>query len=168
MLFQSYEQISPAVGNLLNTLIIIAGIAGTVLLRMFVFPKLIKNELIATILLLLITLPFAVILRFVGIVNYVWIVIALSAVSFFVSPMYMLIQQYILHFAKYGMTGKASGIMNAAASLGLVVQFFVLGPLADKFGWVVVTVSWIVMTVLALIFTALTLRTFRRFASQKN
>ena len=163
MLSQSYASISPMLGNLLNTLIILAGIAGTVILRFIVFPRIIKNEILCILILSALTLPFTVLLRFVGTLPPFLIVIALMAVSLLLTPTHLLTQHYNLHFTKYGMNGTVAGILNAAASLGIVLQFFIFGPLAESFGWPTVTAIWIGMVALTVLCAALALRPFRRF-----
>ena len=40
-----------------------------------------------------------------------------------------------MNFAKYGKSGAAAGILNAAASFGVVFQSFGIGTVADSFGW---------------------------------
>lgn len=168
MLSQSYENISPVLGNVLNALIIAFGIIGIVLVKVFVFPSLIKSELAAAAVLLSLSLPFSVILFFVGTLDAVWIVVALCALSLFISPIYMLLHHYNLHFGKYGMGATVSGILNAAASLAFVLQFFILGPLAENLGWQTVMAVWIAMLTLTLIFILIALRPFNRFKCTEN
>ncbi len=168
MLSQSYESISPMLGNLLNTLIILAGIVGTVILKFLIFPRIIKNEILSILILSALTLPFAVILRFVGTLPPFLIVIALCCVSLLLTPTHLLTQHYNLHFTKYGMNGTVAGILNAAASLGIVLQFFIFGPLAESFGWPIVTTIWIGMVTLTVLCSILALRPFRRFTAENE
>jgi sugar phosphate permease len=154
MLSQSYENVSPQIGNLLNIFIIVAGVAGTFLLKFLIFPRLIKNEMIGYLVLLGITLPFTVILRFVGVLPVGVIVFALCMVSLFLSATHLLTNYFNMHFVKYGLNGTAAGILNAAASFGLVLNFCVFGPTAEKMGWPTVTTLWIVMIIVGMICVA--------------
>lgn len=154
MLSQSYESISPTLGNLLNVLIIIAGIAGTFLLKFLMFPRLIKNEFVCYLVLLGIAMPFTVILRFVGILPVGVVVFALCMVSLFLSATHLLTQYFNMHFVKYGLNGTAAGILNAAASFGLVLNYCVFGPTAEQMGWQTVTTLWIVMVVIGIVSVA--------------
>ncbi len=163
MLFQSYESISPSIGNLLNTLIILAGVAGTALARFFVFPKLIKNELIAFLACLGLAVPFAVVLRFVGDLPIGIVVAALAMIALLLSPTALFVQHYNMRFIKYGKNGTAAGVLNAAASLGFTFQFCIFGPVAQNLGWPIVTMLWIVMIAIAIISTAIAIRPFQRF-----
>lgn len=163
MLSQSYESISPTLGNLLNVLIIIAGIAGTFLLKFLIFPRLIKNEFVCYLVLLGITLPLAVILRFVGILPVGIVVFALCMVSLFLSATHLLTQYFNMHFVKYGLNGTAAGILNAAASFGLVLNYCVFGPTAEAMGWQTVTTLWIVMVAIGMASVAFGIKPSVRF-----
>lgn len=167
MLFQSYENISPAIGNLLNTLIILAGITGTVLVRFFVFPKIIKNEVVGILAMFALALPFAVLLRFVGDLPIAIVVAALAMIAMLLSPTVLFTQHYNMHFTKYGKNGTAAGVLNAAASLGFTLQYCVFGPLAENLGWPIVTTLWIVMIALGGISVFFAIRPFRRFLEKE-
>ena len=151
MLSQSYDQISPMLGNLLNIFIIVSGVAGTFLLKFLIFPKLIKNELVCYMVLLGITLPFTLVLRFVGALPVGVVVFALCMVSLFLSATHLLTQYFNMHFVKYGLNGTAAGILNAAASFGLVLNFCVFGPTAESMGWPTVTTLWIIMVIIGMV-----------------
>ena len=47
MLMATYEDISASTGNLLNIFIIVAGVVGTLLIKLVIYPRLIKNEIVA-------------------------------------------------------------------------------------------------------------------------
>jgi hypothetical protein len=168
MLSQSYESISPSIGNVLNILIIIAGACGTLLLKTFVFPKLIKNEFVCFLALLCVTLPFAVLLRFVGELPVWLMVAALCIVCMLLSSTGFLTQHYNMNFVKYGLNGTAAGILNAAASLAFTIQYCAFGPIAETLGWRVVTTLWIIMVASSLVFVALGIRPYKRFLSKNS
>lgn len=168
MLSQSYESISPMLGNLLNVLIIIAGMGGTFLLKFLIFPRLIKNEVACYLMLMGITLPFVLILRFVGLLPVGIIVFALCMVSLFLSATHLLTQYYNMHFVWYGLNGTAAGILNAAASFGLVLNYCVFTPVAENMGWQIVTTLWIVMTVAGVISSAFGILPSKRFIAKNN
>jgi len=167
MLFQSYESISPAIGNLLNTLIILAGVAGTVLVRFFIFPRIFKNEIVAFLVMFIFALPFAVMLRFVGDLPIGLVVVSLAMIALTLSPTTLLTQHYNMHFTKYGKNGTAAGVLNAATSLGFTLQFCVFGPVAENLGWPIVTTLWIVMIALGAVSVAFAIRPFRRFLEKE-
>ena len=69
-------------------------------------------------------------------------------------------------YIPYGKNGTAAGILNAAASFGLVLQYCVFGSVAQNHGWQTVTTIWIVMTVLGIAACLLTVLPARRFKKQ--
>jgi sugar phosphate permease len=169
MLSQSYESISPTIGNLLNIFIIVAGVLGTFLLKFLIFPRLIKNEMTCYLIMLGITMPFTVILRFVGDLPVGVIVLALCMVSLFLSSTHLLTQYFNMHFVKYGLNGTAAGILNAAASLGLVLNYCVFGPTAEAMGWSTVTTLWIVMVAVGMVSVVFSITPSKKFiAKLKN
>lgn len=163
MLFQNYESVSPTLGNLLNILIIIAGVLGTFLIKTLIFPRLIKNELVCFLLVIILTVPFAVILRFVGDIP-VWATVAgLCAVSMLLSATGLLTQYYNTHFIKYGLNGTAAGVLNAAASFGFVLNYCIFSSMAEALGWRTVTTVWMIMIALTGVAIAFAIRPFVRF-----
>lgn len=63
ILMESYEHISPSLGNMLNTLIIISGIVGLIVVKQFIYPRLIRNEVLATLVLIVLSvIPIGVML----------------------------------------------------------------------------------------------------------
>lgn len=163
MLSQSYESVSPTIGNLLNVLIIIAGIAGTFLVKFVIFPKIIKNELVCYLVLMGITLPYTVFLRFVGELPVWMMVFSLCMTSLFLSATHLLTQYFNMHFVKYGLNGTAAGILNAAASFGLVLNYCVFGPTAEQMGWQTVTMLWIVMVAVGMLSVAFGIKPSLKF-----
>lgn len=166
MLFQSYASISPSIGNLLNTLIILAGVIGTILIHLFVFPKLIKNELIAFLVCLALAAPFAIVLRFVGDLPIGIVVASLAMIAMLLSPTTLFVQHFNMRFIKYGKNGTAAGVLNAATSLGFTLQFCVFGPVSEHLGWPIVTTLWILMILISAVSILLALRPFCRFVKQ--
>ncbi len=168
MLTQSYEYISPVIGNLLNVLIIIAGLAGMLLIKFLVFPRLIKNELACCLLMMVLSFPFVVLLRFVGNLPVAVMVISLCMISMFLTANGMLINYFVMCYTPYGLNGTAAGIMNAAMSLGFAIQYCLFGSVADSSGWPTVTILWITLMLAAMFFMLISIRPFRRFTKKTN
>lgn len=61
----------------------------------------------------------------------------------------MLINVLPLSFARYGKTATISGIFNALAYVGTALSTYVIGYMADKFGWEVAIISWAVLAIVA-------------------
>lgn len=164
MLMESYTQVSPSIGNLLNTLVILAGVLGTVTVR-FGLSRLIKDEVVATLLLLALCIPLAVILRFVGSCD-VWItVIALCVITAALNGTHYLSLQYNMRFTRYGLNATAAGITNAAGSFGIVVQSYGLTKVAETTGWITVTYLWLGMIAVSAMLLVIALPTWKRFTA---
>ena len=164
MLMQSYESISPSTGNLLSIFIIIAGVLGTLLVKLVLFPRIIKNEVVAYLTMMFAALPFTIVLRFVGDIPAWLVILSLSMISMSLSATHLLTQYFNMLYIPYGKNGTAAGILNAAASLGMVFQYCVFGPIADNAGsWVPVTTLWIVMVSVGIAFCAVTVIPAKKF-----
>ena len=166
MLMQSYDTISASTGNLLSIFIIVAGIVGTLLIKLVVFPRIIKNEITAYLIMMLAALPFTVVLRFVGELPVWLVILSLSMISMSLSATHLLTQYFNMLYIPYGKNGTAAGILNAAASFGLVLQYCVFGSVAQNHGWATVTMLWIVMVALGTAFCLLTVLPANRFKKQ--
>ncbi len=163
MLVQSYDGISPMIGNLLNIFIIIAGVLGTLLVKLALFPRIIKNEVTGYLLMLIFSLPFTILLRFVGDLPVWLVVLSLCMISMSLTATHLLTQYYTMNFTACGKNGTAAGVINAAASCGLLLQYCVFGSIADLFGWTVVTTAWIGMVAVSVVSIAFAIRPAARF-----
>ena len=164
MLMQSYTDISSSTGNLLSIFIIVAGVLGTLLVKLVLFPRIIKNEIVAYLVMMIAALPFTIVLRFVGDIPSWLVILSLSMISMSLSATHLLTQYFNMLYIPYGKNGTAAGIINAAASLGMVFQYCVFGPIADNAGsWVPVTTLWIVMVSVGIAFCIMTVIPAKKF-----
>ncbi len=164
MLMESYDTISPMVGNFLNVFLIIAGVLGTFLVK-FIYPRFVKEELSGVRNIGFISLPLLALCIFVG-SKYVSVpvtVISLCIISACSAIMSTLRSYYSASFAKYGKNGEVAGIINACSSLGIVVQSYGLSKVADTYNWPtvfsVITVLWVIF----LVVTSLILPLWKKF-----
>ncbi len=162
MLMESYEQVSPTVGNLLNTLVILSGVLGTLVVRLGLC-RIVKDEIVGTILLLVLCIPFVILLHFVGSYN-VWIaVIALCIIVAALNGTHYLSLSYNMRFTRYGLNGTAAGITNAAGAFGIVIQSYGFTKLAEKTGWVTVADLWFGLVAISAVLLVIALPTWKRF-----
>jgi len=157
MLMESYESISPMIGNFLNVFLILAGVAGTFLVR-FIYPRFVKDELSGIRNISLANLPLIAICIFVGgslfgiRISAPVTVVTLCLISMISSIMSVLRSYYSARFSKYGKNGEVAGIINACSSLGIVVQSYGLAKVADAFNWstvfTVIAAMWVVSLVI--------------------
>ena len=154
MLMESYSNISASAGNLLNVLIIISGILGTLIVKFLLYPRFIKNESFGICLMLILALPFAVVLKMIGSTPVSYAVISLCGISVFLTATHLFLLYFNLYFVPYKKNGLASGISNAAGSFGIVLESYGFTRIAEKSSWNTVTMLWIIMLITAVLFTA--------------
>lgn len=166
MMVESYPHMSVTVGNLLSIFILMSGLLGMILTRKFLFPKIMRNEIGVTLLMLALVLPFTVVIKFTGRINEWMIVFAMCLASVFMSGASLMNGFINGSFYKYGKNGTAAGITNSASSLGVVLQSYGFTFLADHFGWGTVTDVYVIGTIVCIIFTACSLPLWSRFKKQ--
>ena len=155
MLMETYSNISVSTGNLLNVLIILSGILGTVIMKFVLYPRLIKNEPAGICLMFFLALPFAVILKMIGTIPVSYAVFSFCIISVLLTATHLMVTYYNLYFVPYRKNGLAAGINNAAASFGMVLESYGFVRIAEKYSWNAVTGLWIIMLITAIVFTLL-------------
>lgn len=163
MLMESYDGVSAGIGNLLNILVLGAGVVGTVLARTVIYPKLIKNEVKAILLLFAVSLIPCIVLIFIGEVSIAVAVFMMGVVACTLTAATYLSSMCEMHFAKYGKNGTAAGVMNSATSFGIVVQSYGVALLADNFSWNTVMLVLVSVVLLALLLCLAVYPLWKRF-----
>ncbi len=148
MLMESYE-ISPSLSNALGLIVIVAGLLGMLLVG-FIYPRFVRNELWVHVGMLAFALPFTVALKNMVHIGALGTVVSMCIISALFTAMRTLAYNYNLRFVKYGKSGTAAGISNAAESLAVMAQSYGFTYIADKSGWNPV-MSICVITVIAAI-----------------
>jgi len=151
MLMESYEDVPAYMGNLLNLLVVGAGIAGTLLMKLVLYPKYIRNESTGVLVTLLITFPCVLILRGIGNINIAQAVLSLCGVSLCSSAGTLLNSYFNANYAKYGKSGLAAGISNSFSAFGFMATSYGMLKISEVSGWGMVTDVWVVLVVLALV-----------------
>ena len=134
LLMESYEQISPSIGNLLNIIIIIAGLLGTFVVNQFIYPRLIKHEVVASLVLGCIAIIPIIVMSFVGEISLGVFVAALSVASLILNGEGIIMSRCNAAFAKYGKNGVAAGVNNSASAVAFMIQNYVVVAVADHSG----------------------------------
>ncbi|MBQ7036358.1 MAG: MFS transporter [Clostridia bacterium] len=167
MLMESYPGLGVTVSNLLTTFVILAGVIGTVLTRKWTSGKTVKNEMKTVAVLFVAVLPFLGLLFLTGKAPVALIIFAVCMVSAILSGILLLCNFITGYFSVFGKSGTAAGIYNMAASLGVVVQSYGTGFVADHFGWKAVTVLYIAIVVLSVLITAFIIPVWARFKEKE-
>lgn len=168
MLMESYQQISPSIGNLLNVIIISGGILGMLLVNLVLYPKYIKDELTGTLILLILTLPFSLLLVMLGKLNVFFVIVSMSVLAALTTAMQLFSSYYNMKFKKFGREGTAAGVCNAGASLGIVIESYGFLYIAEYFSWNAVTWLWVLMFLAMTILIAITLPVWKRFKKREQ
>lgn len=163
MIFESYDSISPAVASVLTIIPVLAGVAGKFIMQA-VYSKKIYNEAMTIGIVMAAMIPFVALIALVGKINVWFIVALLSMVVLMATGVSLVNTPYIsMRFIKIGRNGTVSGIINAMASLGIVVANFVSPRIADSFGWTAVIVAWIGFAVVSVILSLIAYIPWKKF-----
>lgn len=168
MLMESYEHITPSIGNLLNALVILSGLVGLLFTRAVLFPRIFKNEIACIFWLMAASTPLYILIRFVGQINEWLIVISLCVITMLLSGVQYLFISYSLHFTKYGLDGTVAGITNAGGAIGLVLQNYMFPIIAEKSGWVAVADTCVIFTGATAVLMFIALPIWKRFKGMEH
>lgn len=160
MLMETYG-VDPSVGNLLNTLIIISGVAGTLLVKLVLYPRYIKNPVVGALIMLSIALVLLAALAFVPGLWVTFLLLCLSAIVTTAPSLFM--SYFYSGYSKYGKNGAAAGIGNAAGSVGIVITSYVIVKIAELYDWQAVKLVWLISVAVSVICLAVLLPLNSRF-----
>ena len=165
LLMESYDDISPAIGNLLNIIIILSGLVGMFAAKA-VYPKRITDIIKGMCLFTFLMLPMLLFTMLVGKINVVFIIISLSLTIATAAASGLFVQYYSMKFAKYGKNGEVAGIVNAGAAMGIVIQSYGVALVADLWNWTVVMGLLAVLCIVALILIAIIYPKWKKFTKE--
>ena len=156
MINESYESVTPVLATVMNIVVLVAGVIG-IFLAHYIYPRFIKNEATALAILFCISLPLAILTLFIGKLDYRAMVVVLALIVMLMNACALFTTSYIAaRFNRYGKGATVAGILNASASLGIVLANTLFPGLAETVGWEGTVVVWAVMmsvaTLLAIIY----------------
>ena len=163
MLMESYKNISHSIGNMLNVMIICSGLICTVVVRSFVYPRIIKSAPTGILIMCVTAAFFTVPLLFSGKISAALLVISLCVACGATTVIWLFFSYCYLRFAKFGKSGTAAGAVNAAASLGIVASSFGITRVADSYNWETVSAVYILLLILSAVLCAAALPFWKRF-----
>lgn len=166
-LMESYEKISPSIGNLLNILIIVAGILGVMFVNQFVYPRMIRNEVLAIMLLVGLSIIPVLVITFAGKISVTIIIVALCMAAFLLTATNVIASRCCAAFAKYGKNGLASGVNNSCASIAIMIQNYGILSIADHKGWSTVVWLWVIMLVVCVMLATIAFPLWKRFKKER-
>ena len=154
MINENYSTVSPAVATALTIIILVMGALGPTLVHRL-YPRIVKNEITATILLFAVGTPFGILLLLTGKISYWWIVLFLSILVLMMSATLLLSSYIAARFNKWGKGATLASAVNMMSSLGIVISNLVFTRVVDAFGsdkaagWTAVIWIWVVLLVLS-------------------
>ena len=136
----------------MSLVVLVAGICG-IFLAHFIYPRFIKNEATALLVFFGIAFPLTAVCLSVGKLDYRILVVILALIVMSMNACSLFTTSYIAaRFNKYGKGATVAGILNASASLGIVLANTLFPGLADEVGWYGTVVVWVIMMAVALLF----------------
>ena len=167
MLMESYKNISPSLGNMLNTLIIISGVVGVAFINQFIYPRVVRDEAVATLILVGVSMIPILVMTLIGKVPVFFIVTSLCMAAAILSGINLIMSRCSARFAKYGKSGLASGVANSAASVAIMVQSYGTAYVADNAGWKMVVGLFIVLLSIGVVCAGIAIPLWRRFKTNR-
>lgn len=166
MINESYASVTPVLATVMNIVVLIAGVLG-IFLAHILYPKLIKNESVIVLIFFGAALPLMLVTLLLGKISYIIMIIVLALIVMLMGAISLFTTSYIAtRFNRYGKGATVAGIMNAAASLGIVVAYTLFPGIADAVGWLGTVTVWAcviaVATFLSIVFVPLWTRFLKK------
>ena len=165
LLMESYETVSPVVGNFLNIFIILSGLVGMFFVKRL-YPKRIHDEVKGLALFFAILIPFVALTLLVGKLPLSPMVITLCLIIAFTEGSGLFTQYYTVKFAKYGKNGEVAGYINMAAALGIVIQSYGIAKIADIWGWIAALAVLLALVLLSVVLIIIVIPKWRKFKTE--
>ena len=151
MINESYESVTPVLATVMNIVVLVAGVVGIFLARAL-YPGVMKNEAVAIVSFFSIAFPITLLTLLVGRLDYRIMVVVLALIVMLMNSCTLFTTTYIAtRFNKYGKGATVAGILNASASLGIVLANTLFPGLADNVGWNGTVIVWSTMMFVAVI-----------------
>ena len=163
MINESYESVTPVLATVMNIAVLVSGVIG-ILIAHYSYPRFVKNEAAALVLFFALSLPFTFMTLFIGKIDYRIMVAFLAFIVMFMNSCTLFTTTYIAtRFNKYGKGATVAGILNASASLGIVLANTLFPGLADLVGWHGTVIVWVVMMSVAMVLVIFYLPLWTKF-----
>ncbi|MBQ4629976.1 MAG: MFS transporter [Clostridia bacterium] len=147
MINESYDNITPSVSSILNLIPIFFGISGKITMD-FICKKRTYNQALAMGIVFSVLVPLLASMLLIGKIN-MWIILIIVSMVVLIAAAGSYIATFMaLPFTPYGFNGTTAGIINAMASLGIVVGNYALTRIADDYSW---TAVWLVLACMSVV-----------------
>lgn len=163
MLVESYTDISPTIGNLLNIILLVSGIIGTLAANAFIIRR-VKNHPKAIAISFLFCLPACVACTLIGKIPAMGTLALMCIISCVHNVVALIRSNYTATFVRYGKNGTAAGIINAVTAVSFMLAAYVVPLLEEALGWNLALWSWPILIALTIPLCLLAGRLFARFS----
>ncbi len=161
VLFMENYKVSSSVGNLFNILMIVMGLAGTLIARKFIVKT--DNEVWGMILTLVVMMPFLILCCFIAKLHISVMLVSLCIIAALQSMTVLFNNTFDMAFAKYGKSGAVAGLSNGARGMSYLAATYLMPLCAEKFGWTALVALWPIFTVAAVAALCFAVSLFRKF-----
>ena len=145
MLMESYENISAALANGLNIILIAVGALGVFLASISLLRRVSPITVILGFSLL--CLPLLLLVSRVGKINIAFVVMSMALAMLFLMTSSSYISPISKTFSAYGCVGTISGLFNCMASLGIVFSNYLFTTFSENYGWEFTTRFWLYIAI---------------------
>ena len=165
LLMESYESVSPVVGNFLNIFIILSGLVGMFAVKRL-YPKHIHDEIKGLSLIFVLLIPVVLLTLLVGKLPLSPMVILLCLIIAFAEGSGLFTQFYTVKFAKYGKNGEVAGYINMAAAFGIVIQSYGIAKIADMWGWIAALAVLLALAIVSVVLLIILIPKWKKFKTE--
>ncbi len=160
--------VSSSFASLLTTVVMFVNLTG-VFIANWIYPKLVKNEVMGMVILFAVSVPCLILLTRIGAFS-VWIaVILLTLVTTFMYGGNQIINiKMPARFAALNLSGGIASTLNGSACMGIVAANMGFGYLADRFDWGVTIWIWVALAAIGGITSFLAVHRWVRFTTKKK
>lgn len=167
MINESYDNITPSFSSILNLVPIFFGIFGKISMD-FICKKRTYNQAMAMGVIFAVLAPMLASMLLIGKINMWFILIIVSVVVFIAAAGSYIATFMALPFTPYGFNGTAAGILNAMASLGIVVGNYALTRIADDYSWAEVWIVLACMSIAGFVLCLIAFTPWKNFSKSKE
>ncbi len=165
LLMESYDSVSPVLGNFLNIFIILSGLVGMFFIKKL-YPKRIHDEIKGLGLIFVILIPIVALTLLIGKISLSPMLIILCLTIMLTEGSSLFTQYYTVKFAKYGKNGEVAGYINMAAALGIVIQSYGIAKIADMWGWVAALAVLLILVLISVVLIIVLIPKWKKFKTE--
>ncbi len=162
MLVETYPgSITPSIGNIINIVLIFAGILGTIIMGTLCTK--VKNDVLALTIFNFSMVPLFIFCYNIGKLNASSIVVIFFIIAMVESVGSLLQNQYLARFSKYGKSGLAAGILNFGMSMSFMLAAYVIPLIVEKTNWQIMMFVWAGLLFIATIVYSVIIKRYKKF-----